>query len=114
MTLDEVKAEFAHLSRDDIMSPSCCGIRGLRRIRVGGVEIGLTGVDQTMETLFIEGFSSDDERLGKTFVERLREAGNYIPVTQEGLYAPVLIELFRTFCKAKIVGTADRRREGRG
>jgi hypothetical protein len=92
------------------MSPSCCGIRGLRRLRIGNSEVGLTGVDATMEFLYGEGWSPEGEDLGKTFVQRLREMGNYIPADQEPLYAPALIELFREFYHANAAGNTDARR----
>ncbi len=95
------------------MSPSCCGIRGLRRLRIGNIEVGLTDVDATMEFLYVEGWSPEDEHLGKTFVQQLRKAGNYIPPDQEPLYAPALIELFRDFYKANAAGGADSRTDGR-
>ncbi len=79
------------------MNRSCCGIRGVRLLRVGDVEVGLTGVDAAMKLLYVEGWSPDDEDLGRTFVQQLRDAGNYIPANQESLYFPVLVELFRNF-----------------
>ncbi len=95
------------------MSPGCCAIRGLRRLRIGEREVGLTSVDATLEYLYIEGWSPEDEGLGETFVQQLRKAGNYIPTDQESLYAPVLIELFREFCNANAASSADARRRRR-
>lgn len=90
------------------MSPSCCGIRGLRRIRIGNVEVGLTGFDTVMEALLMEGYSPEDNHLGRTFVQRLRESGNYIPPDQESLYVPVVTELFRKFYRGKASSSADK------
>lgn len=87
------------------MSPSCCGIRELRRLRIGQSEVGLTSVDATLEYLYIEGWSPEDKGLGETFVQRLREAGNNIPRYQETLYAPVLVDLFREFYEANTAGS---------
>lgn len=87
------------------MSPGCCAIRGLRRLRIGESEVGVTSVDATLEYLYIEGWSPEDKGLGETFVQRLREAGNYIPPDQETLYAPVLVDLFREFYEANTAGS---------
>ncbi len=86
------------------MSPGCCAIRGLRRLRIGESEVGITSVDATLEYLYIEGWSPEDKGLGETFIQRLREAGNYIPPAAEPLYAPVLVDLFREFCEANTAG----------
>lgn len=92
------------------MSPSCCGIRGLRRLRIGNSDVGLTGLDASMEFLYNQGWSPENEDLGKTFVQRLRETGNYIPSDQESLYVPVLTELFREFYVASFSSSADTSR----
>ncbi len=91
------------------MNPSCCGMRKLRRLRIGEIEVGLTDVDATLEYLFIEGWSPDDKGLGETFVQRLREAGNYIPSNEETLYAPVLVDLFREFYQANAAGNLQNK-----
>ncbi len=84
-------------------------MRGLRRIRIRGIEVGLTAVDATLELLCTEGWSPKDEDLGKTFVQRLREAGNYIPADEESLYAPVLTGLFREFYETNAASVAPGR-----
>ncbi len=86
------------------MSSGCCGFRGLRRLRIGESEVGLTGVDANLEYLYIEGWSPADKDLGETFVQRLREAGNYIPPAAEPLYVSVLVDLFREFYEANAAG----------
>lgn len=91
------------------MSPSCCGIRGIKRLRIGESEVGLTSMDATLEYLYIEGWSPEDKGLGETFVQRLREAGNYIPPNQEILYVPVLVDLFREFYEVNTAGNAPDR-----
>ena len=92
------------------MSPSCCGMRSVRRLRIGNIEVGLTGVDSAMELLYLEGWSPDDEDLGKTLLQQLREGGNYIPANEESQYAPVLIELFRKFYLASVASNAQDER----
>ncbi len=87
------------------MSPGCCAVRGLRKLRIGKSEVGLTGVDATLEYLYIEGWSPEDKDLGETFIQRLREAGNYIPPAQGPVYAPVLVDLFREFYEANAGGS---------
>ena len=84
--------------------PACCGAGGLRMVRVGDNVVGLTGLDAILEYLYIESWSPEDKGLGETFVQRLREAGNYIPPDQETLYAPVLVDLFREFYEANTAG----------
>ncbi len=91
------------------MSPGCCGIRGLRRVRIGDSEVGLTDVDAALEYLYIEGWSPADKDLGEVFVQRLREVGNYIPPGQEPLYAPVLVDLFRQFYEANAAGNPQHK-----
>lgn len=92
------------------MSPSCCGMRGVRRVRVGDFDVGITGLDSALETLYVEGWLPEDEELGKTLVQQLREAGNYIPPRDEPLYAPVLVELFREFYLASIRHSTQAKR----
>jgi hypothetical protein len=80
--------------------PGCCGVTGLRMIRVGDNVVGLTGVNAILEALYIEGWSPDDEVLAKSIVTRLREAGNYITPREEGNYGEALRRLFREFYEA--------------
>ena len=91
------------------MSSGCCGIRGLRQLRIGETEVGLTAVDATLESLYIQGWSPEDNDLGEVFVERLREAENYIPPEQEPLYVPVLVDLFRQFYEANAAGNPQQK-----
>ena len=60
----------------------CCEVKDLRKIRVGDDVVGLTGVNMILRTLYVEGRSAEDADLGKTFVERLRKLGNYIPADE--------------------------------
>jgi hypothetical protein len=69
-------------------------------IRVGNNVVGLTGVNAILEALYIEGWSPDDEDLGQSAVERLREAGNYITPNGESAYGEALRDLFREFYEA--------------
>lgn len=80
--------------------PGCCGIKGLRMIRVGNNVVGLTGVDAILEALYIEGWAPDDEGLGQSVVSRLREAGNYITASEESTHGEALRGLFREFYEA--------------
>ncbi len=80
--------------------PGCCGIKGLRMVRIGNDMVGLTGVNAILESLYIEGWSPDDEGLGQSVVARLREAGNYITPSGESAYGEALRDLFREFYKA--------------
>ncbi len=95
------------------MSSGCCGIRGLRQVRVGDSEVGLTGVDAALESLYIEGWSPEDQELGEVFVDRLREAENYIPPGQEPLYVAALVDLFRQFYEANTAGNPQQKSDKR-
>jgi hypothetical protein len=86
--------------------PGCCGITGLRMVRVGNTTVGLTGVNAILEALYIEGWSPDDEGLSENIVERLRQAGNYITKNEEGTYGAALRDLFREFYEVNSVGAA--------
>lgn len=96
------------------MSPSCCGMRGVRRIRVGNFDVGLTGLDSALAALYTEGWLPEDEDLGKSLVQQLREAGNYIPASDESLYASVLVELFREFYQASAGSSAEAKAGRKG
>lgn len=80
--------------------PACCGIKGLRKIKVGNVVVGLTGVDAILEALLVEGWSPDKEGLGQTIIVRLREGGNYIERNVEDAYSEALRALFADFYEA--------------
>ncbi len=79
---------------------ACCGMKGLRMIRVGNNVVGLTGVNAILEALYIEGWSPDDEGLSQNIVARLRAADNYITPSEESTYGEALQDLFREFYEA--------------
>jgi hypothetical protein len=58
--------------------PACCAVRGVRIIRVGKVQVGLTGLGRVFESLCSEGRSPDDEGAMDQALLRLQAAGNYI------------------------------------
>lgn len=76
------------------MSPACCGIRNVRIIRIGGSRAGVTGLDQLLQEVDLEGWSPGDPGLGARLVEGLRDAGNYVAPAAEGAYARSLRELY--------------------
>lgn len=83
------------------MSRGCCGGRAVRLVRVGPSEVGLTGVDQVLNYLYLEGWSPGDAGLAEALVEAARQAGNYVPSRHEAAYGAALAELFRQFCAAQ-------------
>ncbi len=82
------------------MSPACCGIRSVRIIRVGDSRAGVTGVDQLLKRVNLEGWSPEDEGLGKRLVEGLRATGNYVSPAAEAAYARSLLDLYRSYVDA--------------
>ncbi len=80
--------------------PACCGVKGLRKIKVGNVVVGLTGLDAILKALLDEGCSPDKEGLGHMIIVRLRAGGNYIERSVEGAYSEVLRALFAEFYEA--------------
>ena len=77
------------------MSPACCGARSVRIIKVGNSRAGVTGLDQLLEQVHLEGWLLSDQGLGQRLVEGLRGAGNFVANTAEAAYAEALLGLYR-------------------
>jgi hypothetical protein len=83
------------------MSPGCCGVKGIRMIKVAGDNVGLTGLDATLERFHLEGWFPGDPGLEAALVEALRDAGNYITPSVEYAYQAALRDLYQKFYAAK-------------
>jgi len=87
------------------MERACCPPKGIRRIRVGDFEAGVTGLDQALEEARREGRLPADRDLGPHLVAILRRAGNYIPQSEESVYAEALVRLYADFVAEKKQGS---------
>jgi hypothetical protein len=72
-------------------------MRSVRIIQVGNSRAGVTGLDQLLEQISLEGWAPDDEGLAKRLVGGLRTAGNYVAQTAEAAYAQSLLDLYRAY-----------------
>lgn len=79
------------------MAPRCCGMKGVRIIRVGNSKAGVTGLDQILEETHRQGWRPEQEGLKQTLVEALRAAGNYVSPSSEGAYGDSLADLYREY-----------------
>ncbi len=75
----------------------CCGTRIARLVRVGERDVALFGVEQIIESLYLEGWDPAEPALAEAIIERLLDAGNGIPQGQEVAYAGAVLELYRPF-----------------
>jgi len=82
------------------MSPACCGLRSVRIIQVSNARAGLTGLDELLKQVYLEGWRPDDENLAKRLVEGIRAAGNYVAEAAEAAYAQSLLNLYRAHVAA--------------
>jgi len=87
---------------------NCCGpsIAGIRKITLpDGDQVGLSGLDAVLETLYEEG-KQPDFSTAKEMIRRLREK-NYISYspTVEELYEKALLTEYQRFYQKKTAST---------
>jgi hypothetical protein len=75
-------------------------MRGVRIVDVGGVKVGLSGLNTIFERLYVEGWEAADSGFKEALIAALRQAGNYITHSDEPAYATAIGELYRQFCAA--------------
>lgn len=75
----------------------CCGVGGLRTIKIGGQKVGVTGLDAVLERFWLEGREPGEPDLEKALVAALREAGNYITPPEQPAYEQALGVLYNQF-----------------
>ena len=81
--------------------PGCCGGQDapVKQIKVGGVPVGLVGLDTIFEQLYVMGRSPDDS-LGDELLDMV-EARDYVPRSGEEKYKQALLREYASFCAGK-------------
>lgn len=83
------------------MAKGCCSSNVVRKIRIGKLVVGLTGLDDAFAAAARDFRPPGDAALGASLVEALRAAGNYIPQNETQQYAEALIALYAEFLDSR-------------
>jgi hypothetical protein len=76
----------------------CCSGR-IQRLRVGDMDVGMTGLSEIFERFAREGRLPDLPETRHQLVKAAQQAGNYITATWEDRYASALREAYARFCR---------------
>lgn len=78
----------------------CLGVNGVKRIKVGDIEVGLLGLDKIFKEVRALGIDSDV--LKEELLKRVK-IYNYVPERREGEYTIAILKAYKTFCKKLIL-----------
>ena len=81
---------------------SCCGtpVKGLRRLTFpDGTQVGITGLDRVLESLYREGRPADSGAAAE-IMERLRSENYFAPSARKA-YEELFLEEYRRFMEAR-------------
>lgn len=80
----------------------CCGGQDaqVKQINVGGVLVGLAGLDTIFEQLYVLG-KRPEGAVGDELLAMV-EARNYVPRSAEDKYKEALLREYGSFCAAKV------------
>lgn len=76
---------------------SCCAKPTTRIITIGGIEVGISGLDEIVRDTYSTN-ETNEQRLKEALLTKVREHGNYVSPAREKLYEEGLLEEYRQFC----------------
>lgn len=74
---------------------SCCATRP-RIIKVGGLEVGLTGLDDVLRQVYLTMAEADEGSLAEALLQGVK-ANNYVTPGREEAYQQALLREYRRF-----------------
>lgn len=91
------------------MSGRCCDKHIAKVIQIGGIEVGISGLDEAFRDVYRSGIE-DDDLLKNELLLKIKAYGNYVTLSREEIYKETLLKEYRNFQSA--VQEAIARRVG--
>jgi len=88
----------------------CCDRPIAKVIKIGGIDVGITGLERIMQNAYQSGIE-DDENLKQELLAEVRAAGNYVTPSREEIYKETLLREYRKFQKAVQLSIENRRQQ---
>jgi hypothetical protein len=78
------------------MARACCSRPITRIIRIGNVEAGLIGLDESLKNVYMRAIA-DEEEIRGALLKLVREFGNYIAPSRENEYQDALLREYKIY-----------------
>jgi len=81
------------------MSGRCCDKPMAKIIKIGGIDVGIIGLEEAFRQIYQSGVD-DDEILKRNIFLKIKEFGNYVTPSREEVYKETLLPEYRKFQQA--------------
>ena len=76
---------------------NCCAKPRFRIIKIGGIEVGIKGLDQAFDDICSTN-EQDPNKLKDALLTKIKEYGNYVAPSREDNYKQDILNEYNKFC----------------
>jgi hypothetical protein len=88
-----------YYGKEILMSGRCCDKPMAKIIKIGGIDVGIIGLEEAFRQIYQSGVD-DDEILKRNIFLKIKEFGNYVTPSREEVYKETLLPEYRKFQQA--------------
>lgn len=85
---------------------NCCAKPLFKIIKIGGVDVGIKGLDQAFEEVHSTN-EKDSNKVKDLLLAKIKDYGNYVSPKREGVYKDDLLNEFNKFCISLQLANGD-------